>query len=356
MTAETGTRAEAGNSELTAELNHLKGVMSLLLESRTSDSAPSNRNMFESATSELHQVEQQLVEVSKRCSVNTAGTQSMITGIQDLEKQVQGTALQLATVPAELEHKLRLISAQKQAVETRCEAEKSNLEHRVSIMRERMGEMREQMMNWEERFTAESSRLSTEKVNQVAISERFQLELLECKARLAQVSTERDNYSIQISKLQERLVHTEAAKGQLLTRAEALKDSEMEKVRELLAKANAREAELLNELQSCRTSRNGRVNEAQTEAHRLTLQLRDSQETASRERDHLVRQLKKLQSEHTDAQTRPTSSHAAQLQHELITLSTRLQSLGQNSGFGSMVATMATHVHAAGVVLEAISR
>lgn len=357
MTAGNATMAEPGDPKLVEELDHLKGIMSQLLQSRTSDGAPDNWKMLESATSELNQVEQQLVEVSKRCSVNNAGTQSMITGIQDLEKQVQGTVMQLATVPAELEHKLRLVSAQKQAVEARHEAEKSNLEHRVFVMRERMAEMREQMMNWEERFTAESSRLSTEKANQAAVCERLQLELVECRGKLAQVSTERDNFSIQISKLQERLVQTEAAKGQLLTRAETLKDSEMEKVRGLLSKANTREAELLNELQTCRTSRNGRVNEAQTEVHRLTLQLREVQETASRERDHLLRQLKKLQADHSTSQTRPGSQGAAeQLQHELTTLSTRLQSSTHHGGVGSMVATMATHVHAASVVLEAVSR
>merc|ERR1719345_276616 len=106
----------------------------------------------------------------------------------------------------------------------KTQAEKATLEHRVTTMRERMGEMRDQMFTWEERFAAESARLSADRASQTAKSERLQLELTECQQRLTHVSTERDNYHIQVSKLQEHLVQTEAAKGQLLTRAEAQKD------------------------------------------------------------------------------------------------------------------------------------
>jgi len=359
FSAETTKPASQSNSEarLREEMSQLKGMISQLLDSRSAENQQKWRRDFEAATQELQQVEQSLVEVSKRNKLNNAGTHSMIGGMEDLEKQVQGTVLQLATVPVELEHKLRLVSAQKQASENRLEAEKATLEHRVTTMRERMGEMRDQMFTWEERFAAESARLSADRASQTAKSERLQLELTECQQRLTHVSTERDNYHIQVSKLQEHLVQTEAAKGQLLTRAEAQKDAEMEKVRQLLSKANGREAELLSELQASRASRNGRVNEAHGEVQRVNMQLREAQETASRERDQLSRQLSKVRQELNVARAGPQSTVMAdRLQQELAGLSVRIQSSGRVGGSGSMVAAMATHVHTAGQLLELVSR
>jgi len=342
---------------LREEMGQLKGLIGQLLDSRNAENQQSWRREFEAATQELQHVEQSLVEVSKKNKLNHAGAHSMMSGMHDLEKQVQGTVLQLATVPVELEHKLRLMSAQKEASENRLEAEKATLEHRVTTMRERMTEMRDQMITWEERFAAESARLSSERASQTARSERLQLELVECQQRLTSVSTERDNYHIQVSKLQERLVQTEAAKGQLLTRAEAMKDAEMDKVRQLLSKANGREAELLSELQASRASRNGRVNEAQGEVHRLNMQLREAQETASRERDQLNRQLSKVRQDLNSARAGPQSSVMAdRLQQELAGLSVRIQSSGRTGGYGSMVAAMATHAHTSGLLLEAVAR
>ena len=359
FSSETAKPAWQPNSEarLREEMSQLKGMISQLLDSRSAENQQKWRRDFEAATQELQGVEQSLVEVSKRNKLNNAGTHSMIGGMEDLEKQVQGTVLQLATVPVELEHKLRLVSAQKQASENRLEAEKATLEHRVTTMRERMGEMRDQMFTWEERFAAESARLSADRACQTAKSERLQLELTECQQRLTHVSTERDNYHIQVSKLQEHLVQTEAAKGQLLTRAEAQKDAEMEKVRQLLSKANGREAELLSELQASRASRNGRVNEAHGEVQRVNMQLREAQENASRERDQLSRQLTKVRQELNVARAGPQSTVMAdRLQQELAGLSVRIQSSGRVGGSGSMVAAMATHVHTAGLLLEAVSR
>ena len=124
MTGEPEARSEAN---LQSELSHLKGIMSQLLDTRSSANAQHWKGEFESATSELLKVQQQLEEVSKRCSINSAGTQSMANGIQDLEKQV-------AVLPAESEHKLRLMSAQMQAAETRHQVEKGNLEHRLATV------------------------------------------------------------------------------------------------------------------------------------------------------------------------------------------------------------------------------